>query len=218
MERPERLTLTSHPNPMKILAILAETPIGRAILAYFADLPRWTLANIAFAIALAPALLAFYLDDLLLAALLAFPALFALAGQCHAFALAAEGRVPRWRHLLPASLPLTLALWAALALPLILLLLNPPPILFGLLCALLVVALLVTPFALCFPPPMPARLRLRNAFVLAVHFPIVALGLLVLVALFAALAAATRGALLVALPALWSAIAAFSTHQLLHSQ
>jgi hypothetical protein len=199
---------------MKILALLAETPIGRAILAYFADLPRWTLANIAFAIALAPALLAVYLDDLLLAALLAFPALFALAGQCHAFALAAEGRVPRWRHLLPASLPLTLALWAALALPFILLLLNPPPILFGLLCALLVVALLVAPFALCLPAAMPARLR--GAFVLAVHFPIVALGLLVLVALFAALAAATRGALLVALPALWSAIAAFSTHQLLH--
>lgn len=199
---------------MKILAPLAETPIGRAILAYFADLPRWTLANIAFAIALAPALLAVYLDDLLLAALLAFPALFALAGQCHAFALAAEGRVPRWRHLLPASLPLTLALWAALALPFILLLLNPPPILFGLLCALLVVVLLVAPFALCLPAAMPARLR--GAFVLAVHFPIVALGLLVLVALFAALAAATRGALLVALPALWSAIAAFSTHQLLH--
>lgn len=203
---------------MKILATLTETPIGRAIIAYFADLPRWTVANIGFAVALAPTLLAAYIGDFLLAILLAFPALFALSGQAHAFAQTVEGRAPRWRDLLRANLPLTLTLWASLALPLILLLLNPPPIFFGLLCIILVILLLIVPFALCLSHLTSTGFWLtwRNAFILAIHFPIVALGLLVLIFIFAAAVVATKGALIIALPALWVSIAVYSTHQLLH--
>lgn len=199
---------------MKLLAALSETPIGRAIMAYTADLPRWTAANVLFAIALAPTLLAFYLGDFLLAILLSFPALLALSGQCHAFAQTAEGRAPRWRDLLRANIPVTLALWGVLALPTLALLFNPPLIVFGLLCGIIVVGLLVSPFALCLPHLMPVGVW-RNALVLAIHFPIVALGLLVLIGVFVAVAVATRGALIIALPALWASIAVFSTHQLI---
>lgn len=203
---------------MKYLAPLAETPIGRAIIAYFADLPRWTVANIAFALALAPSLLAFYIGDFLLAILLAFPAFFALSSQAHAFAQTVEGRAPRWRDFLRANLPASLTIWAALALPLILLLLDPPTIFFGFLCVIIVILLLIIPFALCLSHLMSTSLSLtwRNALVLAIHFPIVALGLLVLIFIFAAVIIATKGALIIALPALWVSIAVYSTHQLLH--
>jgi hypothetical protein len=202
---------------LKLLTPLAETPIGRAIIAYFADLPRWTVANIGFAIALAPAFLAFYLDDFLLAILLSFPAFFALSGQCYAFAQTVEGRAPRWRDLFRLNVPLTLSLWAALALPLIALPFNPPPIFFAALCILIVFVLLVAPFVLCLPHLLPIGIGLvwRNALVLAIHFPMVALGLLVLIAIIAAIIVAAKGALIIALPALWVSIAIFSTHQLI---
>ncbi len=203
---------------MKILTTLYETPIGRAIVAYFADLPRWTVANTLFTLALVPSLLAFYLDDFLLAILLTFPAFFALSGQCHALAKTVESRAPRWQDLFHAKLLLTITLWCALALPMTALLFNPAPIFFGILCVVVVLVLLVAPFVLCLPHLLPIGIRLvwRNALVLAIHFPIVALGLLVLVAIFAAVTIATRGALIIALPALWSSITVFSTHQLLH--
>jgi len=202
---------------MKFLAPLAETPIGRALIAYAADLPRWTAANILFALALAPSLLAFYLGDFLLTILLAFPALFALSGQCRALAPVTEGRAPHWSDFLRANFFVALSLWAALAVPLVLLLLNPPTIFFGLLCIIVVILLLVAPFILCLPALLPIGVRLvwRNALVLAIHAPIVALGLVVLMGILAAVIIASRGALIIALPALWSSIAIFSTHQLL---
>ncbi|KXK52201.1 MAG: hypothetical protein UZ13_01453 [Chloroflexi bacterium OLB13] len=68
-------------------------------------------------------------------------------------------------------------------------------------------------FALCVPSLLDSEgVQLwRNALVLAVHYPIVALGLLALMAVGAWAIWLTRGALILVVPPLWSLIAAFTT-------
>jgi hypothetical protein len=57
----------------------------------------------------------------------------------------------------------------------------------------------------------------RNAFIMAVHYPVVALGLVLLGVLTAWAVAASGGALIIALPALWAAIAVYTVDDLIRS-
>lgn len=201
---------------MRIIHSLTETPIGRALLAYFFDLPRWTLANVLLALALAPALLALLQGLTGLIGLMCFPAAMVSAGMINMAARQANEGTPRWRDVFSSfATYLTAAIvWAGVVIVLALLFRDPPPVVFFSLCALVLAFLMIGVIALFVPPLLKVKGRLvwRNALVLAVLNPIVALGLLALLAVGAWAVWISRGALILAIPALWTLIAAFSVH------
>ncbi|MCA9896376.1 MAG: hypothetical protein KC615_25520, partial [Anaerolineae bacterium] len=81
---------------MRLVHYLQETTIGRALVAYFVDLPRWVLLNIAFSVTLLPSAFAFILGQTALALILTFPAAWVLAAMIRLFANTTDDRVARW--------------------------------------------------------------------------------------------------------------------------
>lgn len=198
---------------MRLFHTLSETPIGRALLAWFFDLPRWTLANVLFTLSLAPSLLAL-LGGGEWPDLLTLPAALVGAGIINMAARPAREDAPRWRDMFayPTTFLIAFTLWAGLLAALRLLSGGlHPAILF--IAAAFVLALLMIGMCALFMPALlgvQGGLVWRNALVLAVHAPVVALGLPALLAVGAWAVWASRGALLLVAPALWAVIAAFA--------
>lgn len=201
---------------MRIFHALSETTIGRALLAYFFDLPRWTLANALFALALAPALLAFLEGHYQWIALLCFPAAMVSAGMINMASRQVHDNVPRWRGVFSnASTFISgFILWAGSAVSMAVLFQDVPMAVLVIICALVLIFLMIGVFALFVPPLLNVRgiLVWRNALVLAVVNPVVALGLLALLIVGAWAVWITRGALLFCVPAVWVLIGVFSVH------
>jgi hypothetical protein len=199
---------------MSLWKALSETPIGRALIAYFLDLPRWTLVNLLFALALTPAFLAALSGISGWTGLLTFPVVPVSAGMINMAAREASEAAPRWRDILthPATYIVTVVLWLVLVVALALLLADLPLVVIFIMCALVLALLLIGVFALFIPALLKVKsgLAWRNGLMLAVHYPIVALGLLALLVVGAWAVWITRGALLLLIPALWTMIAVFS--------
>ena len=201
---------------MRIFHALSETPIGRALIAYFFDLPRWTLANILLAVALAPALLALLQGAYAWVSVLCLPAALVSAGMVNMAARQAGEAAPRWRDSLryPDAYLVAFVLWAAGVVTLALLLSDPPAVFFFIICAVALALLMIGVFALFLPSLLQVKgvLVWRNALVLAVLYPVVALGLLALLAVGAWAVWVSKGGLILVVPALWAMIAVFSVH------
>jgi hypothetical protein len=204
-------------NP--VFEALQESPIGRALLAYWADLPLWTLGNITLAVSLFPAFTAWLLGSIPLAILLSFPAAFVAEGITNAAALSARDQHPRWRDLLHGRYPAALSVWALLAVILLSFGFDTPLFVFIIQCVIALVSLMLSPFALCVSVlhPTPLRLVWRNAFVLAVHFPMIALGLLALAFLMGWLVVLSKGTLGLVMPALWVCILSHTVFYITHA-
>lgn len=201
---------------MRILHALSETPIGRALVTYFFDLPRWTLANLLLAVALVPALFAALRGTPELIAVFCLPAALVSAGLVNMASRQASGDAPRWRDTLryPDTYIVAFALWAVGVVLLALLFSNPPDVAFFVLCAVLLALYMIGVFALFLPALLQVKggLVWRNALLLAVVYPVVGLGLLALLAVAAWAVWVSRGGLLLVTPALWTMIAVFSVH------
>jgi hypothetical protein len=201
---------------MRIFHALSETPIGRALLAYFFDLPRWTLANILLALSLAPALLALVqgLSDWIAA--LSFLAAMVSAGMVNMASRQADGDAPRWRGVFcnSATYLTAFVLWAGGVIALALLFRDPPIVVFVVICAFALAFFMIGAFALFVPSLLNVRglLVWRNALVLAAVNPVVALGLLALLAVAGWSIWISRGALILAAPAVWVLIGVFTVH------
>ena len=199
---------------MYILKALSDTPIGRALVAYFFDLPRWTLVNILFAASLTPAFLALLNGAVGWIALLTFPAVPVSAAMINMAARETSEEAPRWHDTLahPATYITACALWLVLVVVLTWLLSDPPLIVFFIICAVALAVLMIGVFALFAPALLKVKgvLVWRNALVLAVHYPMIGLGLLALLAVGGWAVWISRGALLLLVPALWTMIAVFS--------
>lgn len=201
---------------MRLVHALSDTPVGRALLACFFDLPRWALANLLFVAALAGALLAGSRGVTAWALLLTLPAALVLGAMVNMAARQADGRAPRWRDVAayPATFLVAFGVWAVGISALALLLADPPPLVFFAVCALLLGLLMIGVFALCLPALLHVNglLIWRNALVLAVVNPVTALGLLALLAVAGWAAWVTRGGGLLVVPSLWVLVAVFTVH------
>ncbi|MCC7449880.1 MAG: hypothetical protein IT324_20845 [Anaerolineae bacterium] len=198
-------------NP--VTEALQESPIGQALLAYWDDLPLWMFGNIALAVSLLPAFTAWLIGSNLLAILLSFPAAFMTAGIANVAALSARDQHPRWRDLWRGRYPVALSVWALLAVILLTFGFDTPMFVFIIQCVIALISLMLSPFALCISVlhPTPLRLVWRNALVLAVHFPMIALGLLALAFLMGWIVVLSKGALWLVMPALWICVAMHTT-------
>lgn len=200
---------------MRLLQALSETHIGRALVAYFFDLPRWTLTNVMFALALIPAYLALTGGQAVLAVTLTFPASLVLAAMVNMAAGQTVENAPRWRDATayPATYVVALLLWLIL-----LVLLTPifvfamPPALIFVIGMVLFSLLLVGVYALFVPALLQARAGViaYNALVLAVHSPVIGIGMLALALAGVWVIVWSKGTLIVVVPALWVLITAFS--------
>ena len=83
---------------MRLLQALSETALGRAVIAYVFDLPRWTLANILFAAALIPAYFVLTQELLLTVGVATLPAALVLAGMINMAASQTAEDAPRLRR------------------------------------------------------------------------------------------------------------------------
>jgi hypothetical protein len=203
---------------VKLLQTLRETTIGRALLAYYDDLPRWTLVSLAFALALVPSGLAAARGEIALALGFSFPAAVVMAGLVRLLTITLDGSAPRWAHLWAAGgvYRATLTGWGACVLagfalltPLLVVLAVP---------ALMLVMIAVQVMLVSARLPGSVRQAWRNAFVIALRYPIVALGLVGLAVVAAWGIVQSGGALLVALPALWAAIAVYAVDDVVRTE
>jgi hypothetical protein len=204
---------------MRLWQTLNSTSIGRALVAYGVDLPRWTLANIIFSMSLAPVILALFYGVPMWIGLFTLPALLAGAGIVNMASRVVFDESPRWRGVIahPTTFIVAFMIWIIVVVVLTLLFSDPPLVIFVPLCSIVLALLMVGVFALL----VPALLKVsgsviwRNALVLAVSYPMVSLGLLALMAAGIWITWVSRGALLLAVPSLWVIIAVFSTHDLI---
>jgi hypothetical protein len=196
-----------------MIQALSETTIGRAVLAFWVDMPLWVAGNIGLAISL---WLSFRFAPGALPLVLSFPGAFVVAGLAHALAQPARERTPRWTDLLAGPYRVTLSAWAVLVSVAVPLLFHVPAPAFWGLCILAAAVLLVAPFVVAVSAlyAVGPVLAWRNAFVLAVRFPVSAVGLLALALIFGWLTLLTRGGLFLVLPAFWLGIAIFSTYEM----
>jgi hypothetical protein len=196
-----------------MIQALSETSIGRAILAFWVDMPLWVAGNIGLAISL---WLSFRFAPGALPLVLSFPGVFVVAGLANALTQPARTRTPRWTDLLAGPYRVTLSVWVVLLSVAVPLLFHLPAPAFWGLCILAAAILLVAPFVVAIAALYAVGLALawRNALVLAIRFPVNAVGLLVLALVFGWLILVTRGALVLALPALWLDINIFSTYEM----
>lgn len=202
---------------MRLLQSLAETALGRALIAYFFDLPRWTAASILFALALLPACLALLNGLLLGVAAATLPVVPVVAGMINMAAGQTAENAPRLRDALayPATLFAVFAVWAGAAIVLTLALAGVPlAAVFGAGVALFSL-LMVGVFAIFMPSQLCVAgwLIWRNGLVLAVSSPMVALGLLALGGVGVWAVWVSKGALIVAIPSLWVLLAAFTVDE-----
>lgn len=199
---------------MRLIHSLSETPLGRALLAYFYDLPRWTVANVLFAVALLPAALA-VINGLTAAVPLAtLPIVPVVAGMINITARQVAESAPRSRDALayPVTLTTVFVVWAVAAAALTLALNGVSiAVVFGIGIVLLSV-LMVGVFGMFLPSQMKIKSRFvwHNALVLAVSNPITGLGLLVLAGVGAWSVWISKGALILVVPAVWVIMAAFT--------
>jgi hypothetical protein len=201
---------------MERLGALSKTAIGRALLEYVADMPLWSIANVALIASLLPALTALFYDRGVWAIPLSCPPLLVLSEMMGIASETTGGTKPRWR-VVKARCAASLSLWAVVVLLAGMFLIVSSPMLLGMLVVLAVVVLMPLPFVLCI-----ASLKVvsvdsawRDAFVLAIRFPMIALGLLALALVFTWAVVVTKGALMLAVPALWAIIATYTTHELI---
>ena len=199
---------------MNVVKGLSATPIGRALIAYFLDLPRWTLLNVLFAVSLLPILGALLNGNTeWWIILLTSPIVIVGGGIVNMAAREVKEDAPRWRDAFstPATYSTALAVWVGIGIALLFMSELPALPLF-ILCALVLALLMIGIFALFMPALLGVKggLVWRNALVLTVHFPIVALGLLALIGVGAWAVWVSRGALVLVVPALWVMIAAYS--------
>ena len=201
---------------MRILHALSETPIGRALAAYFFDLPRWTLVNVLLALSLAPALLAALSGTPESIGVFCLPAALVSAGMVNMAARQAGEDAPRWRDTLryPDTYLVAFLLWVVGVVALALLFSDPPAVVFFAICAVALGLFMVGVFALFLPALLRVKglLVWRNALLLAVVYPVVALGVLALLAVGGWAVWVSRGGLLLVAPSLWTMIAVFSVH------
>jgi hypothetical protein len=200
---------------MNIVRGLSATPIGRALIDYFFDLPRWALLNIMFAISLLPVfwtLVNGIPDQRVI--LMTFPVVIVISGMVNISAIAAAEAAPRLQEMFayPATLITTVMIWAGVMAILLLFTIELPVIVLLIICGLVLALLMIGVFALFIPVMLEVKgwLVWRNALVLTVHYPMVALGLLALLVVGIWTIWISRGALVVVVPALWMMIAAYS--------
>lgn len=202
---------------MRLLQPLTETAIGRALIAYFFDLPRWKLASIVFTLALLPAYLALTNGLLLGVGIATLPVVPVLSGMINMAASQTAERAPRFRDAWanPATLFAVFAVWAGTVILTTLLLSGVP------LAAVFGIGIVLFPLLMLgvFAMYMPSLLKVgghlvwRNALVLAVSSPIIALGLLALAGIGVWAVWMSKGALIVVIPSLWVLLAAFTVDE-----
>lgn len=202
---------------MRLLQSLSETALGRALIAYFFDLPRWTLANVLFAVALLPAYLALTNGLLIGVAAATLPAVPVLSGMINMAARQAADAAPRLRDVWAntSTLLTAFAVWIGVVILVTPVLAGiPVAVVFGI-GIILFSLLMIGVFAIFLPSQLKVDgwLIWRNALVLAVSNPIIALGLLMLGGIGAWAVAISKGALIVAVPALWVLLAAFTVDE-----
>lgn len=199
---------------MHLLQSLSETSLGRALIAYFFDLPRWTLANILFGVALLPAYLALTNGLLPGVAVVTLPVVPVLAGMINMAASQIAENAPRFRDAFtyPSTLFVVFTVWLGAAVLGTLLLTGAPLILIFVIAIALLMALMIGVFALFLPSQLKVTgvLIWRNALVLAVSNPIIGLGILFLGGIGVWAVAISKGALIIVIPALWVLMAAFT--------
>lgn len=201
---------------MALRKLLNEFTVGKALLAFIDDIVLWIVANIVFSISAVPFLIALSLGQFSLAAVLTFPALFCLAGILQAASATSGRRTPTYRLLLPSDLTLVLAAWIGIVATVVLLDVVAGTILqmFG--AALLATWLLLLPFVFYSAAVWSTSLpdSWRNAVVMAVHYPIYAIGYLVLAAMCIGLILITRGSFAILMTSIWALIVVFATDEL----
>ncbi len=172
----------------------------------------WVVGNILFASSLVPGALAFFSDNWLLMVLLSILPIFVLASVAAAMSKPVLEKAPRWSDMQDVNYKAVLAVWLAVVVSGGLFAI--PGIVVQSIVAILVIIL--APIMLCLPilHPMTFRSIWRNAFVIAVHFPIYALGFPALAVIFGWLISVTGGASLIVLPTLWLAIVMVSLQEI----
>lgn len=199
---------------MSILRSLSETFIGRALIADFADLPRWTLANLIFALALLPAYLALINGQWLAVAAVTLPVVPVITGMINMAAGTVTGGKPRLRDVwaFRSALFAVFAVWLGAAFVLTLLLAGMPLVLVIIAGIGLLFLLVIGVFAIYLPSQLKVEglLIWRNALVLAASYPVVGLGLVALGAIAIWLVAISKGALIIVVPSLWVVLGAFT--------
>lgn len=202
---------------MSLLQSLSETPLGRALIAYFFDLPRWTLANILFALALLPAYLALTNGLLLAVAGATLPVVPVLAGMINISARQVAENAPRLRDAFayPTTLYTVFLVWAGSAAAATLLFSGVPLIVVFLIGIVVFALLMIGVFAFFTPSQLKVtgKLAWHNALVLGVSYPIIGLGLLVLAGIGIWAIWVSKGALILMIPALWVIMAAFTVDE-----
>jgi hypothetical protein len=199
-----------------MIKALSETPIGQALLAYWEDLPLWTFGNILLIFSLLPGYLAWILGSTQLAIAASFPAWIVLFGISHALSQSANQKAPSLRDLFTGPHAVALSAWVVFVALAFGYTVSLTTIVFIGFCLLASVFLLVVPFGICMSVLFPSSIRYvwRNAFVVAIHSPVVAVGLVALAGLFGWLVTLSKGTLLLVLPALWMAIAMYATQEI----
>jgi hypothetical protein len=199
---------------MYILHALSETALGRALVAYMFDLPRWTLANILFAIALLPAYLAFTHELWLGIGVATLPAVPVVGGMINVAASQTADNAPRLRDAFayPTTLLTVFIVWVGMVIAQLLLVASASLAAVFVIGILLFSLLMIGVFALYLPSQLKVNslLTWRNALVLSVSNPIVALGLLALGGIGIWAVWVSKGALIVVMPALWIILAAYT--------
>jgi hypothetical protein len=198
-----------------IIRVLNETPIGRALRLYWDDMHLWVFANICLIFSLIPAYILWTIGKLEIALVASFPAVFVIAGIASMMSKAVIQGAPHCSTLRQAPYRIAFSGWAALMVAAQLFAL-PGLVVQSLLA---VTTLLIAPMVIYLPSLYPAGLRAtwRNAIVIAIHAPMFALGMACLALLFAWLVVISRGALLLALPTLWLAVALVSLREVVES-
>lgn len=202
---------------MNILRALSETFIGRALIADFFDLPRWTLANGVFALALLPAWFAATSGWWLAVAGATLPVVPVVAGMINMAAGQTADKALRLRDALAyrSTLFTVFVVWAGVALLLTMVFAGVPLVIVFVAGIFAIFLLVIGVFALFMPSllKVDGLLIWRNALVLAASYPIVGLGLVALGAICLWLAYISKGALIFAVPSLWVVLSAFSVQE-----
>ena len=204
---------------MGILRALSETFIGRALIADFLDLPRWTVMNILCAVALLPAYFAATNDGWLAVGGATLPAVPVVAGMINMAASHTAERAMRLHDAFAprATLFAVFAVWVGLALALTLMFAGVSPLILLIAGIIVLFLLVIGVFAVYMPSQLKVDGRLigRNALVLAAKYPVTGLGLLMLGGVGVWLVAFSKGALIVVVPSLWVVLAAFTVDDLI---
>ena len=172
----------------------------------------WVFGNIILAISLLPSVIALISGQTGLAIVFSIFALLTLAGLAQILVKPLNSGVPQWSDMRKGNYKPAVSAW--LALSTIASLFAFPGL--AVQSVLAVLALILSPILLCLPCMYPTTIRLawRNALVIAIHYPFIALGFPALGFIFSWLVVLTRGALFLVLPTLWLAIVLVSLQEI----